>query len=428
MNRRKILTLAFVIYASFMTAAPADAFSHEEETQIFVPTPHLWDRGESFDVNLSAVGDDDYSFPLPVGKAQKLKDNVLRIYSVSGDAVKAAFSGVVRLSRRTGAYGNVIVVRHTSGIETVYAGNAENLVHTGDKVHAGQTIAIIGRRGGRVALDFSVLANGGRINPEMLFETNSHRLCRNIVRFKRNGRYVAVFNVKDDADEAVVRNDRKKGNGSNENKSRKKAEERTSSRELATREKMSVKEKTERKHYGNSITSLDPDEEKEIASSSFIINLTDFSKECWAYPLPGSHVISPYGGRRNHGGVDIKTCPNDKILAAFDGVVTRSSPYFGYGNCIVIRHAYGFETLYSHQSRNLVKVGQHVHAGDVIGLTGRTGRATTEHLHFEVHYRGRRINPNILFNHSSKGLRQATLTLGKNGRVEARDNYFAQGR
>ena len=127
-------------------------------------------------------------------------------------------------------------------------------------------------------------------------------------------------------------------------------------------------------------------------------------------------MISPYGGKRKHSGVDIKTCPNDKVLAAFDGVVTLSCAHYGYGNCITIKHAYGFETLYSHQSRNFVKVGQKVKAGQVIGLTGRTGRATTEHLHFEVHFKGRRIDPAVIFNHSSKKLQASTLVL-KNGRM-----------
>lgn len=133
-------------------------------------------------------------------------------------------------------------------------------------------------------------------------------------------------------------------------------------------------------------------------------------------------VISPYGGRRGHGGVDLKTKPNDKIVAAFDGVVTLSGPHYGYGNCIKIKHKNGFETLYSHQSKNFVKVGQKVKAGDVIGLTGRTGRATTAHLHFEVKYRGRRYNPNILFDHAKRSLQDVTLTLTKSGKITSKRN------
>ena len=133
-------------------------------------------------------------------------------------------------------------------------------------------------------------------------------------------------------------------------------------------------------------------------------------------------MISPYGGRRGHSGVDLKTGPKDNILAAFDGVVTRSGPFSGYGNCIVIRHAYGLETLYSHQHKNLVKVGERVKAGQVIGLTGRTGRATTEHLHFETKLKGRRFNPAVIFDHANRALQQTTLTLNSNGSISSAKN------
>lgn len=109
-------------------------------------------------------------------------------------------------------------------------------------------------------------------------------------------------------------------------------------------------------------------------------------------------------------------------------MVTRSGPYYGYGNCIVIKHAYGFETLYSHQSENMVKVGDKVKAGQVIGLTGRTGRATTEHLHFEISFRGKRLNPTVVFDCANRTLQQATLTLNKSGKVSSRKNYYAQGK
>lgn len=99
-----------------------------------------------------------------------------------------------------------------------------------------------------------------------------------------------------------------------------------------------------------------------------------------------------------------------------------SAPHYGYGNCIVIKHADGLETLYSHQSKNLVKVGQKVKAGDLIGLTGRTGRATTPHLHFEVKWKGRRFNPVIMFNCTNQSLQNVTMTFSKSGKVTATTN------
>lgn len=137
----------------------------------------------------------------------------------------------------------------------------------------------------------------------------------------------------------------------------------------------------------------------------------------WCYPLPGAKVISPYGARggRSHSGTDLKTKPNDNILAAFDGEVVFSGSYYGYGNLVRIKHANGLETYYSHNSKNLVKQGDHVKAGDVIALTGRTGRATTEHLHFETRINGQHVNSNRFFDHTTHQLRTDAFQLTDDG-------------
>lgn len=337
-------------------------FSAMEQQSIRVETPGLFDRSDEFRVDFGAIGDHDYSFPLPVGKAElKNYQSELEIVSSKGDAVKAMFAGTVRLSKKISGYGNVIVVRHENGIETVYAHNAQNLVKVNDEVHAGQTIAILGGDGVRDYCNFMMMVNGAFINPATIIEMNSHRLRKQVVKFRKRGALVAVSVEKVAKDDGVDMN------------------------------------------------------------KVVVINLSELEPTKWAYPLPGSHVISPFGGRRGHSGVDIKTVPNDKILAAFDGEITRSEMYYGYGNCIRIKHANGLETLYSHQSRNLVKVGQRVKAGDVIGLTGRTGRATTEHLHFEVFYAGKRYDPAFLFDHTNHKLQDVTITLA-NGRMTSKRN------
>jgi len=115
----------------------------------------------------------------------------------------------------------------------------------------------------------------------------------------------------------------------------------------------------------------------------------------------------------------LKTRPNDPILAAFDGVVVMSQRYSGYGNCVILKHANGLQTLYSHNSKNLVKVGDRVRAGQKLALTGRTGRATTEHLHFEVRINGRPYNPNTIFDHATRQLRREPVTFTKSGGVSA---------
>lgn len=147
-----------------------------------------------------------------------------------------------------------------------------------------------------------------------------------------------------------------------------------------------------------------------------IIDLSLITKDEYAFPLKGGKVISPYAGRRrHHSGADIKTCANDTIVSAFDGIVRLSKPYAAYGNVIVVRHYNGLETVYSHNSKNLVKPGDRVKAGDPIGLTGRTGRATTEHLHFEVRFNGQHFNPNLVFNLHQGRLHHKYLVCTKRG-------------
>lgn len=147
-----------------------------------------------------------------------------------------------------------------------------------------------------------------------------------------------------------------------------------------------------------------------------IIDLSLITKDNYAFPLPGGKVISPYAGRRrHHSGTDIKTCANDTIVAAFDGIVRMAKPYAAYGNVIVIRHYNGLETVYSHNSKNLVKSGDIVKAGDAIALTGRTGRATTEHLHFEVRINGQHFNPSLVFNMHNYRLHHKYLVCTKKG-------------
>lgn len=148
---------------------------------------------------------------------------------------------------------------------------------------------------------------------------------------------------------------------------------------------------------------------------SIYIHLDSLQESGYCFPLPGGKVISHYGrsGGR-HSGVDIKTSANDTIRSAFRGVVRMSKPYSAYGNVIVIRHPSGLETVYSHNSKNLVQSGDSVKAGQPIALTGRTGRATTEHLHFETRINGQHFNPNIIFNMEKRTLRHECIRCTKN--------------
>lgn len=111
----------------------------------------------------------------------------------------------------------------------------------------------------------------------------------------------------------------------------------------------------------------------------------------------------------------LKTCANDTIRCVFDGVVRMAKHYGGYGKVIVVRHDNGIETIYSHNSKNMVAAGDTVKAGQPIALTGRTGRATTEHLHFEIRINGQHLNPGLLFDMKTGNLLKRTLVCTKTG-------------
>ena len=383
--------------SSFMPAK--NEFTAAEQQQVSIATPGLFAQSQAFNVDFEIFRAKEYSFPLPVGKASLTNGNsVMRIETSKGDAVKAMFEGYVRLSRKTESMGNVIVIRHDNGLETVYANNAENLMKVGQHVDAGQTIAIVGTKEGETYCDFSIMVNGARINPETIIELKSHKLRRQTVQFRKIGSRINIT-VIGGKDSSVSKNDKNDRNDKGTNKKS------GSSR-------------------GDHAMTLDPDEVYDpfTITNTFRLDLEKIEEHAWAYPLPDARVISPYGGARRHSGVDLKTKPNDEIYAAFDGEVVASGPYYGYGNCIRIKHAYGLETLYSHQSKNMVKKGDKVKAGQVIGLTGRTGRATTEHLHFEVSFGGKRLDPAIIFDHSNHKLKAATLHLTKGKGVKSVKN------
>jgi len=107
-----------------------------------------------------------------------------------------------------------------------------------------------------------------------------------------------------------------------------------------------------------------------------------------------------YKTRKFHYGMDFTAPTGTEIYATGDAIVeTKKKSRRGYGNHIVLKHGYGYETLYGHMSKFNVKKGQRVHRGDVIGYVGSTGTSTAPHLHYEVWKDGKKINPiNFYFN------------------------------
>jgi murein DD-endopeptidase MepM/ murein hydrolase activator NlpD len=98
--------------------------------------------------------------------------------------------------------------------------------------------------------------------------------------------------------------------------------------------------------------------------------------------------------RKMHEGMDFTAKTGAPIFATGDGIVAEANNRAsGYGNHVVIRHGYGYETLYAHLSKYNCKAGQRVKRGDIIGYVGSTGRSEGPHLHYEVHKDKRVVNP-----------------------------------
>lgn len=100
-----------------------------------------------------------------------------------------------------------------------------------------------------------------------------------------------------------------------------------------------------------------------------------------------------YHVRKFHKGIDFSADKGTAIQATGDGEVITAGKDGGYGNCVIIRHGYGYETLYGHMSKIEVKTGQRIKRGQLIGLIGSTGASTGPHCHYEVHYNGQIVNP-----------------------------------
>ncbi|MFM9028864.1 MAG: peptidoglycan DD-metalloendopeptidase family protein [Bacteroidota bacterium] len=151
-----------------------------------------------------------------------------------------------------------------------------------------------------------------------------------------------------------------------------------------------------------------------------------------------------YGPRwgKVHKGLDTFLEMGDSLFATFNGIVRYAefNPG-GYGNCVVIRHFNGLETLYGHMSKLNVKPGQLLETGDLIGLAGSTGRSDGPHLHFETRYQSYSFDPLLILNKdSSLALLDTVVVLdkdkmlndGQTGRGTAinyvKDNLSQQGK
>ena len=117
-------------------------------------------------------------------------------------------------------------------------------------------------------------------------------------------------------------------------------------------------------------------------------------------PIKGP-ITSRYGKRRDplnkksafHSGIDFRGKRGEKIRSTANGIVKKAFKNGGYGNYVMIDHGNGYTTSFSHMQKYLVRRGDRVKRGQVIGLVGNTGRSTGPHLHYEVALDGKTINP-----------------------------------
>ncbi len=137
----------------------------------------------------------------------------------------------------------------------------------------------------------------------------------------------------------------------------------------------------------------------------------------WRWPTNEVVVTSNFGSRsgEHHDGVDLRAQTGTEVRAAYDGrVIYSGNKIRGYGRMIVLRHDLKLSTVYAHNSKLYVKSGQRVRRGQLISLSGNTGRSSGPHLHFEVREGVTAINPLILLpspaiaNEANRRMRAAT--------------------
>ena len=120
-----------------------------------------------------------------------------------------------------------------------------------------------------------------------------------------------------------------------------------------------------------------------------------------------AEIRSHFGVRRGryHNGIDLPVPNGTEIYAAFGGVVRTSTYLNGYGNIVIIRHPNGMETGYAHLQKRLVNRGDRVETGDIIALSGCTGRSTGPHLHFETLFCGKHFDPESIIDFQTGALK-----------------------
>ncbi len=153
-----------------------------------------------------------------------------------------------------------------------------------------------------------------------------------------------------------------------------------------------------------------PDEDALVTDRVKIVQLTTLEKQVMLEDIPNGRPVKDYKGvsssfgwrthpvkgtREFHRGIDYRGKRGDGVIATASGVIEYAGYHkqSGYGRLIIISHDYGFKTLYGHMSKLLVKTGQVVKKGELIGEIGSSGLSSGPHLHYEVSFVQRKLNP-----------------------------------
>jgi murein DD-endopeptidase MepM/ murein hydrolase activator NlpD len=133
-----------------------------------------------------------------------------------------------------------------------------------------------------------------------------------------------------------------------------------------------------------------------VPPRALVLAVPDFANLLPPFRWPVDGQVSSTFGRRRlgwHRGIDIMADLGAPVAAAAPGAVVASAYEIRYGRVVKIEHANGFMTVYAHNDQNLVEVGDRVTLGQTISAVGRTGRATSPHVYFEIRQAGFAYNP-----------------------------------
>lgn len=144
------------------------------------------------------------------------------------------------------------------------------------------------------------------------------------------------------------------------------------------------------------------------------IILVQSNNNPFLFPCMGE-LKTVYGEMKGifHPGVDLTLKSGAPVKTCFDGVVRMAKIYGDYGRVVVVRHYNGLETVYAHLSRIMVKPGQILRAGDVLGVSGKSGKSGEEILHFETRFMNESFNPDLFIDFDEMDLKDNTLILNE---------------